>query len=44
MYCDTLLGYRASSSDYITLRSSKLGEVYLDVETYIPMYLSIKWR
>ena len=44
MYCDTLLGYRATSSDYITLRSSKLGEVYLDVETYIPMYLSIKWR
>ncbi len=44
MYCDTLLGYRASSSDYITIRSSKLGEVYLDIETYIPMYVSVKWR
>lgn len=44
MYCDTLLGYMTSSSDYITLRSSKLGEVYLDIETYIPMYLSVKWR
>ena len=44
MYCDTLMGYMASSSDYITLRSSKLGEVYLDIETYIPMYVSVKWR
>ena len=44
MYVDTLLGYMASSSDYITLRSSKLGYVYLDIETYIPMYVSVKWR
>ena len=44
MYVDTLLGYMTSSSDYITLRSSKLGEVYLDIETYIPMYVSVKWR
>ena len=44
MYCDTLLGYMVSSSDYITLRSSKLGEVYLDIQTYIPMYVSVKWR
>ena len=44
MYCDTLLGYNVSSSDYITLRSSKLGEVYLDIQTYIPMYVSVKWR
>lgn len=44
MYCDTLLGYNVSSSDYITLRSSKLGYVYLDIQTYIPMYVSVKWR
>ena len=44
MYVDTLLGYMTSSADYITLRSSKLGEVYLDIETYIPMYVSVKWR
>ena len=44
MYVDTLLGYMTSSSDYITLRSSKLGYVYLDIETYIPMYVSVKWR
>ncbi len=44
MYCDTLFGYNVSSSDYITVRSSKLGEVYFDIETYIPMYVTIKWR
>ena len=44
MYCDTLLKYNVSSSDYITLRSSKLGYVYLDIQTYIPMYVSVKWR
>ena len=44
IYVDTLLGYNVSTSDYITLRSSKLGEVYLDIETYIPMYLRVKWR
>ena len=44
MYCDTLLKYNVSSADYITLRSSKLGYVYLDIQTYIPMYVSVKWR
>ena len=44
LYCDTLFGYTVSTSDYITLRSSKLGYVYLDIQTYIPMYLRVKWR
>ena len=44
VYCDTLFGYNVSTSDYITLRSSKLGEVYLDIQTYIPMYVRVKWR
>jgi hypothetical protein len=44
MYVDTLLGYEPSSADYITLRSSKLGYVYLDIQAYIPMYVSVKWR
>ena len=38
------MGYMVTSSDYITVRSSKLGEVYLDIQTYIPMYVSVKWR
>ena len=44
MYVDTLLGYMVSSSDYITIRSNKLGYVYLDIQSYIPMYVSVKWR
>ena len=44
MYVDTLLGYMVSSSDYITLRSNKLGYVYLDIQMYIPMYVTVKWR
>ena len=44
-YVDSLLGYMVNfDKDKITLRSSKLGEVYLDIETYIPMYVSVKWR
>lgn len=44
MYVDTLLGYMVSSSDYITIRANKLGYVYLDIEMYIPMYVTVKWR
>ena len=44
MYVDTLLGYMVSSSDYITIRSNKLGYVYLDIQMYIPMYVTVKWR
>ena len=41
MYVDTLLGYMVSSADYITLRSNKLGYVYLDIQMYQPMYVTI---
>ena len=44
MYVDTLLGYMVSSADYITLRSNKLGYVYLDIQMYQPMYVTVKWR
>ena len=45
VYVDSLLGYMVDfDKDKITLRSSKLGYVYLDIETYIPMYVSVKWR
>ena len=44
IYLDTLLGYNVSTSDYVTVRSSKLGEVYLDIQTFTPMYLTVKWR
>lgn len=44
MYVDTLMGYMVTSSDYITIRANKLGEVYFDVEMYQPMYVSVKFR
>lgn len=44
IYCDTLFGYTVSTADYITIRSNKLGPVYLDIQTYIPMYVRVKWR
>ena len=44
MYVDTLLGYMVTSSDYITIRANKMGEVYFDVEMYQPMYVSVKFR
>ena len=45
VYVDSLLGYMVEfDKDKITLRSSKMGEVYIDLETYIPMYVTVKWR
>ena len=44
MYVDTLMGYMVTSSDYITIRANKLGEVYFDIEMYQPMYVSVKFR
>ena len=44
LYVDTLLGYDASTADYITVRGDMDGEVYLDIQTYSPMYLTVKWR
>ena len=45
VYVDSLLSYMVEfDKDKVTLRSSKLGEVYIDIETYIPMYVTVKWR
>lgn len=43
-FLDTLLNYTVSSSDYITIRANKQGAVYLDIQTYVPMYARVKWR
>ena len=44
IYMDTLLGYTVSTNDYVTVRANKLGEVYFDIQTFQPMYFSIKFR
>ncbi len=43
-FMDTLFNYTVSSSDYITIRANKLGYVYMDIQTYIPLYVTVKWR
>ena len=44
LYCDTLFNYTPSISDFITIRSGITGEAYIDIETYSPMYLTVRWR
>ena len=44
LYLDTLWDYDVTTSDYVTVRSSKEGQVYMDIETFKTMYLKIKWR
>lgn len=44
VYLDTLMGYTGSTADYITIRANKLGNVSLWLESYIPIYMTVKWR
>lgn len=44
LYLDTLWDYDASVTDFVSLRSSKLGSIYMDIETFRTMYLKVKWR
>ena len=44
VYMDTLMQYNVSTSDFITIRANHQGLVYLDLQTYVPMYLRVKWR
>ena len=44
IYVDTLLEYTVSTNDYLTVRVNKLGEVHFDIQTFQPMYFSIKFR
>lgn len=44
LYCDTLFGYEPATSNFITVRCNKKGVVSMNISTYSPMYLSVKWR
>ena len=44
LYCDTLFDYTPATSTFVSIRSGIIGEAYIDVQTYSPMYLTIKWR
>ena len=45
LFCDTLFDYApTTTSKSITLRCNRLGNVSLDIDTYQPMYVQVKWR
>ena len=44
LFCDTLFDYTPTTENFIQLRSSILGEISFEVETYSPMWFKIKWR
>lgn len=45
LFCDTLFNYAPTTTgSSITLRCNRSGDVSLDIETYSPMYLQVKWR
>lgn len=45
IFCDTLFDYApTTTSKSITLRCNRSGNVSLDIDTYQPMYVQVKWR
>lgn len=44
LYCDTMFGYEPATSNFITIRAGAVGYAFLDIETYSPMYVTIKWK
>lgn len=44
LYLDTIYGYEADTSSSITIRANKAATVSLDILTYSPQYLRVKWR
>lgn len=44
LFMDTLMEYDADTASSITIRANKQGDVYLDIQTYSPMYFKVVWR
>lgn len=46
LYTDTLFGYNVPVSDYVMIRVSARTDidVYLDIQTFKSMYLTVKWE
>ena len=44
LYLDTWYGYEENTKQSITIRANKEGDVSLDILTYSPQYLKVKWR
>ena len=44
LFCDTLFNYSPTTDSYVQIRSSILGKVSFEIETYSPMYFKVRWR
>ena len=44
LYLDTWYGYEENTKQSITIRANKEGDVSLNILTYSPQYLKVKWR
>lgn len=44
LYIDTYMEYWTTTSDFVSLRSSKEGVIYIDLEMFDNMYVQVKWR
>lgn len=44
LYIDTKYGYEGNTKESITVRANKQGNVYFDIKTYSPMYITVRWR
>ena len=44
LFLDTVWEYDVDTSSSVTIRANKQGDVYLNIQTYSPMYLKVVWR
>lgn len=44
LYMDTYMEYWTTTSDFVSLRSAKEGNVYIDLEMFDNMFVQVKWR
>lgn len=44
LYVDTLLDYTSTTDDSITVRAGTLEQIQLEITTFNPMYVRIKWK
>lgn len=44
LYLDTIYGYEENTRDSITIRANTTSTINLDILTYSPQYLTVRWR
>ena len=44
LYLDTIYGYEEDTKESITIRANTTANINLDILTYSPQYLTVRWR